>query len=562
MKKKCISIFVLTAAIVFSFYMVDSVVAMAEGENTSFDAGSKQEQSISTGSELIEWLEAHKNTGGTVKLDDHITLDGNYDFCPNRANGPSVFVDTDKYTITVTGEVYLLSDDHLTFSGQPGGKGIFYVAPKGMLSIEGVTVKSEQGALWQEEGAGMVVSNCSVSGCIHYAATPFVTYYNNSICAVVEKEQTINDVLPSQLSCEVNRQGQLSHNELVSVSWSQEGSEIQQAERRRFSLYGTFLYAASAQPPSCTVVYNDYPLTFKDVEASVKGSWYLFKGWFTAPEESLPFTIMTEYSFDGENWYQHEERKVTDTDADFSITFEYKQCGQAADSNIYIRLKWNDNGTIYFSNVLCYASDDLKDAEDMGGSRGGGTSIINPPDEPQESVDAVLSEDESSGQNTNSDTYSDNIRAEVTRSAGGTESGDGNFGLAAADDGGSDAEHPAPDPALPPHADSPDTNDEPPSNAEFSNINEEQALYAETKVGNIAGFKRNDADVVQKEEKSVATVPIYGGNDEAFSKISERTLQYDSRRKKGIIIAAGAVLLSAAVGIAGCYVRSRSGTKR
>lgn len=552
MKNKCIFIFILTAAIVFSFYMVDSTVAMAE---------SKQEQSISTGSELIEWLELHKNTGGTVKLDDHVILDGNYSFCPNRANGPSIFVDTDKYTITVTGETYLLSDDHLTFSGQPGGKGIFYVAPKGMLSMEGVTVKSEQGALWQEEGAGLVVSKCSVSGCIHYAAMPFVMYYMDSICAVVEKGQTVNDVLPSQISCTVNRQGQLSYNERVSVSWNQEGIEKQQEERQRFSLYGSFLYAASAQPPLCTIVYNDYPLTFTNVKASVSGSLYTFQGGFTVPEESLPFTVMTEYSFDGENWFLYEEQTATDTNAQFFIACKREEANRAV-SDIYIRLQWNNNGTRYFSDVLCYASDDLKCAEDIGGNRGGGTSIINSPDEPQQSTDAVSSEGGESNQNVNHDTYTDNIRAEIPSSADQTESGGGNFGQAATDDGGSDAEHSNTDAALPPHEDSPYINEDQSSNAGLSSNNEEQALCAGSKADNIAGFNRNDADVVQKEEESVAAVPIYGGNDETFSKISERTLQSDSRRKKGIIIAAGAVLLSAAVGIAGCYVYSRSGTKR
>lgn len=32
--------------------------------------------SVSTGTELIEWLELHKNTGGKVRLSDNVVLEG------------------------------------------------------------------------------------------------------------------------------------------------------------------------------------------------------------------------------------------------------------------------------------------------------------------------------------------------------------------------------------------------------------------------------------------------------------------------------------------------------
>lgn len=640
MKNKCRFLLILTVAIVSSFYMIDSTVAMAEEQTIEYGAEPKEstqpdaepkestqpdaepkesaqpdaepkestqpnmepkesiqpnldskpeqivepaatldaeqimepaaildaeqimkpaaepdtEQIVSTGPELIEWLESHKSTGGTVKLAGNVTLDGNYEFFPNGANGPFIFVDTDKYTIIVTGEIYLLSDEHLTFSGCPEDKGIFYVAPKGMLSMGGVIVKSGQGALWQEEGAGLEVSSCPVSGDIHYAATPFVTYYKDSICAVVEKGQTVNDVLPSQISCTVNRQGKLSHNELVPVSWNQEGSEKQQEERRRFDLSGSFLYAASAQPPLCTVVYNDYPLTFTEVEASVNGSGYLFRGQFTVPEESLPFTVVSEYSFDGENWFPDEEKLITNANASFSINCKY---GRAADSNIYIRLKWDDNGTTYFSNVLCYSIDNLAYAEDIGGSRGGGTSIINPPDEPLQSTDDVSSVGGEVNPDADSDTHSDNAGLEDSSATNQRESGSSDEGaeqsLYTESSNSDNAQQ---------HTEVSDTKQEQPSNAGLSNHNQEQAFYAESKADDIAGSIYNDADVIEKREETTIVMPVYEDNGEAFSQISERTLQSDRRRKAGIFIAAGAVILSAAAGIACYYVRSRSGTKR
>ncbi|MDE7132398.1 MAG: hypothetical protein K2O65_11455, partial [Lachnospiraceae bacterium] len=293
MKKKCNFLFISAFVIVILFYRADSVVAMANEEpeqGIESAVGSESEQNVesaveqeaeqsnelisetveskqnikttsalnttpdfvSTGPALIEWLETHKDIGGTVKLTDHIVLDVDYCFCPNGINRPTVFVDTDQYTITVTGEIELMSDNHLIFSGQPDGKSIFYVAPKGALSMMGVAVESGQCALWQEEGAGLVMEDCHISGNIHYADTPYVMY-QNPVYVVVEKEHTVNDVLPTEISCTVNRQGQLSHNEPVPLSWNFDGTEEQQAERRRLQLQGFFVQAASAKPALCTV---------------------------------------------------------------------------------------------------------------------------------------------------------------------------------------------------------------------------------------------------------------------------------------------------------------------
>ncbi len=522
------------------------------------------EQSISTGSELIAWLESHKNTGGRAKLSDNVVLDGYYCFSPNGINAPVLFVDTDEYTITVAGEIEFLSDNHLIFSGQPDGKCIFHVASNGFLSMLGVTVESEQGALQQEEGAGLVVSNCSVSGDIHYADTPFVMYYNN-ICAVVENGQTIDDVLPSQINCTVNRQGRQFNNESVSVSWDTEGTEEQQGERLRFRIQGSFLNAASAEPAFCTVVYNDYPLTFTDVKATASGFLYTFQGGFTAPEKSLPFTVMSEYSFDGENWFLFEEQAAKDTNASFYIAckHEQKQRGRAAQSNIYIRLQWNDNGTRYFSNVLCYSSDDLEIVEDIGGSRGGGISIINPPDEPQQSISDVSSEGEGPEQNAGSGTRSENAEPKENSSdTKQTENGDGDSAQAWAVIEVPYTEYADADAGQLPDAETSNIDQVRPSNAGRLNNSDEQMLYAESNADNIAGINQNDASVSEKEQGAVAAVSVNEGNSENLSEISEQTLHTVTRQDNYIIIVTGFVLLSVIGGMAGFYVRSRSGTNR
>ena len=422
----------------------EAFTAEAESEQiVAFSAGSEFE-TVSTGEALMDWLESHKNTGGTVRLTDHVVLDGAYSFCPIGINGADLFVDTGQYTITVTGEIAFLSNGRLTFSGEPGGQGVFYVAEKGMLSLYGISVKSDHCALWQEEGAGLEVSDCSVLGDIHYADTPFVMYYNDSLCAVVEKGQTLNDALPTQISCTINKQGQLVANEPVALSWNLEGTESRQEERRRFDLQGSFLQAESAEPVRCTVVYNDYPLTFTDVSASASGSGYTFQGGFTAPKESLPFTVMAEYSFDGENWIVCEEQKATNTNSGFCIYIpvKLKQRSAAVGSKIYIRLQWNDNGTRYFSNVLCYAADNVEQVDDIGGSRGGGTSIINPPDAPlqtDQDSDSVNGEALRDG---NDDAASDNDKPKTSAEDSPSENGSEKDGQTAVNENSTNAEIP------------------------------------------------------------------------------------------------------------------------
>ena len=564
MIKKCKLLFISALTMVFLFYRADSAVAMANEESTP--------DFVSNGPALIEWLETHKDIGGTVKLTDHVVLEEDYTYCPNGINRPTVFVDTDQYTITVTGEIELMSDNHLIFSGQPDGKSIFYVAPKGALSMMGVAVESGQCALWQEEGAGLVMEDCHISGNIHYADTPFVIY-QNAVCVVVEKEQTVNDVLPTEISCTVNRLGQLSHNEPVPLSWNLEGTDDQQAERRRFQLQGSFLQAASAEPALCTVAYNDYPLTFLEVMATDDGTRYTFRGGYTKPKEALPITIISEYSFDGENWIVYDETNVKDVEAGFFIGFRSEACDRTAYSNIYIRLQWNDNGTRYFSNVLCYAADNLEHVEDIGGSRGGGTSIINLPEDPQEKSGDKAA-DEGADQNANRNSNSDNAQSVASSDTDQAESGDGDGGQPS--NAGNTANT-----GQSPYTKSPITNEERPPYAESRNTNEDQQLYTESKntgqpfyaeaktdtdvtrannADNKESIDRSISDISEKE--AVAAISVKGENGADMPRMNEQTLRSDIHTGNAIFIAVGFVLLSVIAGITGFCLHSRFGTNR
>lgn len=367
-----------------------------------------QVDTVSTGPELVSWMESHIGLGGTVSLAADITLGDTWYFVPDRHGQPAITVDTNGFSITVTGEISFLSDDRLTFYGAPDGKEVFRVAAGGLLSLEGCAIEEKAAApaateqtagrtketggyaLVQEEGAGLIVKDCSISGDIRYAKMPLVIY-NTSVTAVVCPGQEAADVLPSVVASRVIRNGQVFFGEEIPVTWETAGTEQQQQERRRFTVQGTFQGAASIEPPVCTVAYNDAPLTFTDVSASVSYSAYVFQGSYTKPEERLPIKVATEYSFDCNNWILYDTTFVSDVEELFFIGLAKADWDASANPYIYIRLRCSDGGEEIYSNVLRFAADNLSKAEDQGGNRGGGTAIVNPPKEPVSEPDAPAS---------------------------------------------------------------------------------------------------------------------------------------------------------------------------
>lgn len=357
------------------------------------DSQEAEPDTVSTADEFTAWLEEHKNGGGNVKLTNNIVLKEFYYFTPNGANLPDIIVDTDIYRIIVAGNICFFSDGHLVFRGKANSEGIFHVNKGGVLTLDGVVVEgtaqgaSPQYTLWQEEGAGLLIGNtyseCIVSGEIHYADMPLVTE-SASVCVIVEKGQSADGLFPVQVRCNVNYQGQVRYNELVPVSWNLTGTEEFQEKRQRFQVEGFSSQAAFEVAPVCTVVYNDYPLTFTNVDAFMRDKVYYFQGDYTKPQGMFPLIVIAEYSFDGKSWIEHEESTVTNDKEPFCIYFLRNQWDQEQNPYIYIRLRGKKDDKIYLSNVLRYKADSMNVAEDLGGSRGGGTSIVDPPDEPKD----------------------------------------------------------------------------------------------------------------------------------------------------------------------------------
>ena len=362
-------------------------------QNTTQDA---EPDTVSTADEFKEWLESHKNNGGRVKLTNNIVLKEFYYFTPNGGNRPDIVVDTDTYTITAAGYIAFLSDGHLVFQGKARDKGIFHVVKGGILTLDGVFVKCEsegtspQYALWQEEGAGLVLENTytktSVTGNIHYADAPLVTE-ESSVCVVVEKGQSAESLLPTEIKCTVNHQGQIWYNKPTPVSWDLAGTEKHQQNRQRFQVKGFSSQVLYYVAPKCTVVYNDYPLTFTEVDAFIRANAYYFQGKYTKPKGELPITVAAGYSFDGKNWIRDEVKTVSSDSTGFSVSFPCDEWDTDQNPSVYIRLQGEKDDKRYFSNVLRYKANSMNEAEDLGDSG----SVVNPPDKPEPDSDHTSS---------------------------------------------------------------------------------------------------------------------------------------------------------------------------
>lgn len=547
-------------------------------QNTKPDAGGNPGQdtepdTVSTADEFKAWLESHKNGGGSVKLTNDIVLKEFYFFVPNGANLPDIIVDTDTYTITAAGNISFFSDGHLIFRGKAGDGGIFRARRGGMLTLDGVIVEgSAEGtdtlyAVWQEEGAGLLLGNtfteCRVSGEIHYADMPFVTE-SASACVVVEKEQSAAGLLPTQIKCNVNYQGQIRYNEPTSVAWDLAGTEEHQEKRRRFQAQGFSSQAVFEVPPVCTVVYNDYPLTFTEVSAFMRDTVYYFQGDYTKPKGAFPLDVTAEYSFDNTSWIEGEKRTVTDDREGFQIYFSRDEWDKVQNPYIYIRLQGKKDDKTYFSNVLQYQANNMAVAEDLGGNRGGGTSIVNPPDEPKDedsggtssgdrkpSGNQKPSEDHKSSHDSGSGNYQDQ---ESSDDASDTDafSGSDSSGDQAA---GQDITQNVTDTSASPNGSVPGSADDgnPAATDTPEKPNDENNDFG-VEEADVETSSKGTVEVISKELAAPAS-------DEDGGDVSKhRQMPVDQRldTTKNIAFVAGFVTLSAGAGVAGYFAHASS----
>lgn len=337
-----------------------------------------------TAEELRDWFKAHYIDGGTLYLTKDICLDDDSDLQWVTTHA-RMTIEAGEFSLIAVGEVSI--SGALTIRGKGGEKGVLRAAEGGRLTIGGLTVEASEGcAIVQEEGSSLIVdkaSACTVIGEIHYAETPFVLSWGEQPQVVVAGPgQTAADVLPTKVMAAVVQNGAYTVEPLP-VIWDLSEHEAEDEQRLRFKVTGESADTAYLSPPFYTVVYNDFPLTFTSVETMLRRGNYLISGGFTKPIGRLPITVAQEYSFDNLTWQPYKELDVPDEACEFFFSITEDDWDTQSNPELYIRLRWDDDGTEYYSNVLSFNADNLNEERDNGGNRGGGTDITDPPGVPE-----------------------------------------------------------------------------------------------------------------------------------------------------------------------------------
>lgn len=343
----------------------------------------QEADTAATGEELLDWLYENEDVGGTLTLTEDIFLqDVSY---TGYQGAPPITIDTGEFSIRATRDVAIISNS-LTIRGSGDGQGVLRACTGGKLALSYLTVEADEGlAIFQEEGAGFASDNCTIKGDIRYADAPFAWRWKQGL-AVVKPDGLAADSMPASLEVLVNRNGGTGSWEEIPVTWELEGHEDAQKGRQRFTVRGTLKGMMSATAPACTVVYDDYPLTFLNVSGEKlsggRGYIYQFQGKFSMPEDRLPIIVVQEYSFDGTDWRLFEEKDFPSVNISFKVKISARDWDTENNPDIFIRMRWDDEGTMYYSNVMSFAADNLAEGQDRGGNRGGGTDITDPPTVP------------------------------------------------------------------------------------------------------------------------------------------------------------------------------------
>lgn len=308
----------------------------------------------------------------------------------------------------------------------------------------------------------------------------------------------------------------------------------------------------------------------------MRGAVYYFQGNYTKPQGTLPLVVTEEYSFDGTDWIEHEKRTVSSDEEGFYIYFHRTQWDQEQNPYVYIRLRAEKNGKTYLSNVLRYKAGSMDVAEDIGGSRGGGTAIVNPSDEPkdedsnntssgnqkpsgsQKPADDHKPSQDSHSQRTESEEYKDNApeaSGDSTDIDANSESGNSDVNQAAGQNTPPIAEDLLNGENTTAHT-TPDLKESKDKSKGSSSV------IANTDESNDSGADGADEETVAKGTVEVMSkelaAPASDGDDADVGKHRQMAINQRLNTTKNIILVLGFVTLSAGAGVVGYFIHTSS----
>lgn len=376
-------IIILTEAIVWMllFFYIFSLTVNAKDQVASFD-------------QLIEWIENHKSTGGTITLTDDITIceEEVYEYV-NAKYENEITVDMAGHTIYVEG--YLDLWPYIKIIGKETQKEIFHVCSGGELRLVSIQVDAgETGtAIVQEEGSFLMYGSEEEWGLppflcngriipaktITAAAYSWYNFKDIPVIRIPEEENFTSDLLPNKVMARVNREYQDLEEE-VDVAWDTSAFPKQ---KQRTLLTGTFVDGYSAYKgyvPRCLIVWESETTPFFLNAYTESDKWY--DNFFIYGETPKRGYVYIQGSDDGENWKEitnAEEYEPIRAEENDTLEWYFYYSKEEMNEKIprYFRMVQElEDGTEVYSESMEISEDNLFVQADIGGGRGGEISPL------------------------------------------------------------------------------------------------------------------------------------------------------------------------------------------
>ncbi|MEY8438771.1 hypothetical protein [Anaerotruncus colihominis] len=371
------------------------------GESSAPEESSGSEtvetQTVFSLEELQDWISRCSSIGGTVRLGCDLTVekDTRWQYI-GWAGQPVITIDAGPYSIRIQGimEVH----QSLAFVGEGGEKGVLHIERGGLLECHSSVTAINGFAVYQEEGAVLVLDETVPEETVHFAKRPVVWPANDLLNFYPNVDQPVvtlpyegpfdPTVLPDTFPSCVYQNGKTDYElHEIPVEWNLSEYQDELRERKRFLLEGRFtedFESYGDQPRLLITFLRQDAAVFLQCAVQERHSATIFDAGYLLDDPHAEHWL--ESSYDGEVWeavdkdlleYWCDENTVGQVDvmaiytgADLPNYFSVAVVGQ--------------DGKTRYSDTVEVTEQNQVTGSDIGGGRNGETSPF-PPAPPENS---------------------------------------------------------------------------------------------------------------------------------------------------------------------------------
>lgn len=350
--------------------------------------------------ELMEKFEAMKTTGGNIRLTGDVVVEAGVDYtfsAPQLMDAP-IRLDTGGHSIIVHGKLIFMP--FIEIAGAGGDAGIFSVQDGGWLELYSISVKADSDVAIAQAPRSVLCYGTLFDGAPEFVyegeikgAGPVAVPWSNTNpkslqCVYVRDDERAEDLLPDTDEGALYQNGRMDQNHQLDVAWDIDLFKTQFEARENCMVTGNYPGATEYATPVCMVAFQN------GRAATVLNGWGTggtdgrgLSAQIQLALENPQESCRVDWSADGENW-QECEANILETKVDRLRYALYPP--DDAGYPFYISAVVTKNGEEHYSNILVLRAPGK--AGDIGGNRGGGTSLVDPEkpieSEPPENVEA------------------------------------------------------------------------------------------------------------------------------------------------------------------------------